>query len=369
MSHAEDLSLGTGELLGIDIRAVTKSFGSTRVLKGIDLEIEAGELVVLLGPSGCGKSTLLRIISGLERQTSGDIWIGDRLVNDLLPKERDVAMVFQSYALYPHLRVEDNMSFSLRLSRMAPDQIKERLTRAADILGLGGLMKRLPRELSGGQRQRVSMGRAIVRSPNVFLFDEPLSNLDAQLRVHMRGEIRDLHDRLETTSIYVTHDQIEAMTMADRIVIMNNGVIEQIGPPLEVFDMPQTRFVAGFIGSPAMNFFDVRVDLDGDRPVARLSDGSALPLLPDAARHTGRNVTLGIRPHELHLSEDGPLAATPRVVQPTGVETLLIADVAGSEILIQSAERLNPTKGTPIRITASATAVHLFDAETSIRLT
>ncbi|MFL5088165.1 MAG: ABC transporter ATP-binding protein, partial [Xanthobacteraceae bacterium] len=246
------------------LRDVRKAFGATEVIHGVDVAIGDGEFVVLVGPSGCGKSTLLRMIAGLEHITSGEIRIGDRVVNALPPKERDVAMVFQNYALYPHMTVAANMGFSLKLRGAPKREIEERVARAAEILGLSHLLQRYPRQLSGGQRQRVAMGRAIVRDPQVFLFDEPLSNLDAKLRVAMRTEIKELHQRLETTTVYVTHDQIEAMTMADKIVVMHDGLVEQIGAPLELYDRPDNMFVAGFIGSPAMNFLAGRIDGGGE---------------------------------------------------------------------------------------------------------
>src|SRR5882757_1607238 len=250
-------------MASVAIRDVRKAFGSMTVIHGVDVAIRDGEFVVLVGPSGCGKSTLLRMIAGLENITSGEIHIGDRLVNDLPPKERDVAMVFQNYALYPHMTVAANMAFSLKLRGAAQTEIDARVNRAADILGLGPYLQRFPRQLSGGQRQRVAMGRAIVRDPQVFLFDEPLSNLDAKLRVAMRAEIKELHQRLTTTTIYVTHDQIEAMTMADKIVVMHDGIVEQIGDPLALYDQPNNVFVAGFIGSPAMNFLTGTIRMNG----------------------------------------------------------------------------------------------------------
>src|SRR5215204_1092422 len=245
-------------MASVTIRDVRKAFGSAQILHGVSVTIEDGEFVILVGPSGCGKSTLLRMIAGLEQITSGDIAIGGRVVNDVAPKERDIAMVFQNYALYPHMTVRENMGFSLKLKSAPQREIQERVRRAAEILDLGRLLDRYPRQLSGGQRQRVAMGRAIVRDPAVFLFDEPLSNLDAKLRVQMRTEIKELHQRLKTTAIYVTHDQIEAMTMADRIVVMQHGVVEQLGAPLELYDRPVNLFVAGFIGSPAMNFIEAK---------------------------------------------------------------------------------------------------------------
>src|SRR5713226_5661875 len=246
-------------MASVELKQVRKSFGSTQVVHGVDISIADGEFCVLVGPSGCGKSTLLRMLAGLEEITHGEISIGGKVVNRVPPKERDIAMVFQNYALYPHMTVRDNMSFALMLAKQSKDEISARVKKAADILGLDQLLDRYPRQLSGGQRQRVAMGRAIVRDPQVFLFDEPLSNLDAKLRVQMRTEIKELHQRLKTTSIYVTHDQIEAMTMADTIVVMNGGRVEQIGTPLDLYDEPANLFVAGFIGSPAMNFLPGRI--------------------------------------------------------------------------------------------------------------
>src|ERR671917_2910802 len=262
----------SAQMASVEIREVTKSFGATPVIHGVSIDIEDGEFVILVGPSGCGKSTLLRMIAGLENITGGEIRIGSRVVNNVPPKERDIAMVFQNYALYPHMTVADNMAFSLKLRKAPKAEIEARVSRAAEILGLTKLLDRYPRQLSGGQRQRVAMGRAIVRDPQVFLFDEPLSNLDAKLRVAMRTEIKELHQRLKTTTVYVTHDQIEAMTMADKIVVMHDGLVEQIGTPLELYDKPNNVFVAGFIGSPAMNFIKGRV---GDGGFAA-SGGAAL---------------------------------------------------------------------------------------------
>src|SRR6185295_1092912 len=250
-------------MASVAIRDVRKAFGATSVIHGVDIAINDGEFVVLVGPSGCGKSTLLRMIAGLENISGGEIRIGERVVNHVPPKERDIAMVFQNYALYPHMTVADNMAFSLKLRGAPKSEIESRVNRAAEILGLIPLLARYPRQLSGGQRQRVAMGRAIVRDPQVFLFDEPLSNLDAKLRVQMRTEIKELHQRLKTTTVYVTHDQIEAMTMADKIVVMHDGIVEQIGTPLELYDRPANQFVAGFIGSPAMNFLKGRIAVNG----------------------------------------------------------------------------------------------------------
>src|SRR5580765_2035407 len=293
-------------MASVTLSGVRKSFGSTEVLHGVDVAVEDGEFCVLVGPSGCGKSTLLRMIAGLEEISAGRIAIGERVVNGVAPKERDIAMVFQNYALYPHMTVYDNIAFSLKLAGVAADELRRRVDDAAEILGLRDYFERYPRQLSGGQRQRVAMGRAIVRKPQVFLFDEPLSNLDAKLRVSMRTEIKALHQRLKTTSVYVTHDQIEAMTMADRIVVMNAGRVEQIGSPLELYDNPANRFVAGFIGSPAMNF------------------------LPE--KRDGRDVLLGVRPEHLEISSDGGLAAEVVVVEPTGADTHIFCKVGGVDV-------------------------------------
>src|SRR5215471_5438530 len=286
----------------LEVRNVHKSYGATAVIHGVSVAIRDGEFVVLVGPSGCGKSTLIRMIAGLERVTHGEILLGDKVINDLPPKERDMAMVFQNYALYPNMTVSENMGFSLRLRRTRREEIQTRVANAAEILGLGPLLHRLPRELSGGQRQRVAMGRAIVRDPQVFLFDEPLSNLDAKLRVAMRTEIKELHQRLRTTTIYVTHDQIEAMTMADRIVVMHDGAVEQIGAPLELYDRPINRFVAGFIGSPAMNFIEGRIAADGSSVETPQGDRLAIGAVPIEAGHP---VVYGIRPEHLELADDG----------------------------------------------------------------
>src|SRR3712207_4084899 len=276
----------------VEIRDVRKAYGATQVIHGVSIDIQDGEFVILVGPSGCGKSTLLRMIAGLENISDGELRIGPQVMNDVAPKERDIAMVFQNYALYPHMTVADNMAFSLKLKKAPKSEIKSRVDRAAEILGLTKLLDRYPRQLSGGQRQRVAMGRAIVRDPQVFLFDEPLSNLDAKLRVQMRTEIKALHQRLKTTTIYVTHDQIEAMTMADKIVVMHDGVVEQVGAPLELYDRPANLFVAGFIGSPAMNFIHGRIEGAGFRSAA----GAVLPLARAPAAAEGRPAVYGIRP-------------------------------------------------------------------------
>src|SRR6186997_2550234 len=275
-------------MAAVSLTRVHKSFGSTPVVHGVDMSIADGEFCVLVGPSGCGKSTLLRMIAGLEEISGGEIRIGDRVVNDVPPKARDVAMVFQNYALYPHMTVRDNMSFALMLAKTPKDEITRQVDRAAGILGLGTLLDRYPRQLSGGQRQRVAMGRAIVRDPQVFLFDEPLSNLDAKLRVAMRTEIKELHQRLKTTTVYVTHDQIEAMTMADKIVVMHDGIVEQIGTPLELYDKPENQFVAGFIGSPAMNFLKGKVKVNGSAGFEG-PDGVKLPLTKPPSNSDGKS--------------------------------------------------------------------------------
>jgi multiple sugar transport system ATP-binding protein len=351
-------------MAGVQIRDVEKSFGATQVIRGINFEIDDGEFVVLVGPSGCGKSTLLRMIAGLEEITRGEIAIGGKVVNRMAPKERDIAMVFQSYALYPHKSVYDNMAFSLKLKKASPQEIETRVKRAAEFLGLNDLLHRYPKELSGGQRQRVAMGRAIVRDPQVFLFDEPLSNLDAKLRVQVRTEIKELHQRLKTTSVYVTHDQIEAMTMADKIVVMRDGKVEQIGGPLDLYDGPANLFVAGFIGSPAMNFMP-GVLRAGE---VEFADGSRLAA-PTANGSDGRKVIFGVRPEHFTLAEGGVgLPATVVVVEPTGADTLVVANLAGMEVTAMFRERHAFAAGEAIRLAPQPGKVHLFDAGQGTRL-
>ena len=353
----------------VDVRQVDKFYGSTQVLHGVSVNIPDGEFVVLVGPSGCGKSTLLRMIAGLEEISRGEIAIGDRVVNNVPPKDRDIAMVFQNYALYPHMTVKENMAFSLKLARAPKNVIDERVGKAAGILGLGQLLDRYPRQLSGGQRQRVAMGRAIVRDPQVFLFDEPLSNLDAKLRVQMRAEIKELHQRLKTTAVYVTHDQIEAMTMADRIVVLQLGVVEQVGAPLELYDHPVNLFVAGFIGSPAMNFVDATLRRANGSAVAVAADGTRLPVPDGAAGRDGQPIVYGIRPEHLEFVPVGQgLDADVVVVEPTGAETLVVSRLAGMEIeaVFRERHRLNP--GERISLAPQAGAVHLFDKATGKRL-
>ncbi|HEY1363352.1 MAG TPA: sn-glycerol-3-phosphate ABC transporter ATP-binding protein UgpC [Xanthobacteraceae bacterium] len=349
----------------VAIRDVRKAFGSVEVIHGVSVHIADGEFVVLVGPSGCGKSTLLRMIAGLENITAGEISIGERVVNHVPPKERDVAMVFQNYALYPHMTVAANMGFSLKLRGAPRPEIEGRVKRAADILGLGALLDRYPRQLSGGQRQRVAMGRAIVRDPQVFLFDEPLSNLDAKLRVAMRTEIKELHQRLGTTTVYVTHDQIEAMTMADRIVVMHDGIVEQIGAPLDLYDRPQNLFVAGFIGSPAMNLLRGTVRLNG-RVEFQGPGGTRLPLA-DAPAGGDRPAIYGIRPEHFALDDDGAEAVI-QVIEPTGSETQVFAKLGDEEIIAVFRERHAFSPGDRIRLKPNPKLVHLFDESTGRRL-
>ncbi len=347
------------------IRDVRKSFGSTEVIHGVSVDIADGEFVVLVGPSGCGKSTLLRMIAGLEQITGGQIAIGERVVNNLPPKERDIAMVFQNYALYPHMTVGQNMAFSLKLRGAPKAEIEASIRRAAEILGLLPLLERYPRQLSGGQRQRVAMGRAIVRDPQVFLFDEPLSNLDAKLRVAMRTEIKELHQRLKTTTIYVTHDQVEAMTMADKIVVMHDGIVEQMGSPLDLYDRPDNLFVAGFIGSPAMNFLKGRVAEDGS-PSFIADSGAVLPLGSVPPEAAGRAAVYGIRPEHIRLSDDG-VPAEVTVVEPTGSEIQVFAKIGGEQITAVFRERHAFRPAEMIHLAPERDQVHLFDAETGQR--
>jgi multiple sugar transport system ATP-binding protein len=346
------------------IEHVEKLYGPVKVLHGIDLEIRDGEFIVLVGPSGCGKSTLLRMIAGLEEISGGNVLIDEDIVNWSAPKDRGIAMVFQNYALYPHMTVFKNMAFALQLSKRSPDEIRQRVEEAAGILGLGDLLSRYPRELSGGQRQRVAMGRALVRDPKVFLFDEPLSNLDAKLRVQMRIEIKDIQQRLKTTTVYVTHDQVEAMTMADRIVVMNAGVVEQVGSPLDLYDRPANLFVAGFIGSPSMNFINGSYEIDGDVMHFRSEKGISF-VVPDDIRQkaTPGLGTLGVRPEHLFLSQDRQaLEAKIVVMEPTGSETLLVCDHAGQTISVVSKDRIKANAGDSVHIGVISDAAVWFDA-------
>ncbi|HET6160286.1 MAG TPA: sn-glycerol-3-phosphate ABC transporter ATP-binding protein UgpC [Dongiaceae bacterium] len=351
-------------MASVDIIDAGKFFGALRIIKGVNIPISDGEFVILVGPSGCGKSTLLRMIAGLEEISEGEIRIGSRVVNEVPPKERDIAMVFQNYALYPHMTVADNMAFSLKLKQASKSEITAKVDRAAKILGLGPLLERYPRQLSGGQRQRVAMGRAIVRDPQVFLFDEPLSNLDAKLRVQMRTEIKELHQRLKTTTIYVTHDQIEAMTMADRIVVMHDGIVEQMGAPLDLYDRPANLFVAGFIGSPAMNM--LKGTIRGSS--FETENGNRLPLAAAPAASEGRRAIYGMRPENIHLAGDG-IPAEVVVVEPTGAETQVVVKAGGDELICVLRERISAKPGETIRITPDLRLIHLFDAEDGRRLT
>jgi multiple sugar transport system ATP-binding protein len=353
----------------VDIRDVKKAFGSTQILHGVSVDIEDGQFVVLVGPSGCGKSTLLRMLAGLENITGGEIAIGGKVVNKVPPKDRDIAMVFQNYALYPHMTVYENMAFSMKLAGAPKEVMDQEVQKAARILGLEQLLHRYPRQLSGGQRQRVAMGRAIVRNPQVFLFDEPLSNLDAKLRVQMRSEIKDLHQRLKVTTVYVTHDQIEAMTMADKIVVMNHGRIEQAGAPLELYDRPANLFVAGFIGSPAMNLLAGRIT-DGAFVDA---GGTWWPLPPQYAQKEGLEVIYGIRPEHLRLDPNG-IEGRVHVVEPTGSETQVVlrtsmcAVVGDVSLIAAFRERITARPDDVISISPDLSLVHIFDRASGQRL-
>jgi len=352
----------------VRLEKVVKRYGKLEIVHGIDLDVAHNEFVVLVGPSGCGKSTTLRMIAGLEEISGGTIRIGDRVVNNLPPRSRNISMVFQSYALYPHMTVRENLGFGLKIAGQGEEEIAKRVGEAAEILGLGPYMDRLPQHLSGGQRQRVAMGRAIVRHPDVFLFDEPLSNLDAKLRGQMRVEIKKLHQRVKTTVIYVTHDQVEAMTLADRIVIMRDGHVEQVGTPSEVFEHPVNTFVAGFIGSPPMNQLDAKVGSGK----AVLSDGLEVPLPADARVSEGQEIVVGFRPesfaprgHSLH-GADQSLAVnrTVTIAEPLGTETILFASVGGQEI---QGKMLNPrpvAPGEQLEFTLDLQRLHVFDKAT-----
>jgi len=353
----------------VSIRNVTKQFGKSEVIHGISCDIRDGEFIVILGPSGCGKSTLLRMIAGLEEISSGEVAIDGRVVNRLEPAERDIAMVFQNYALYPHMTVYNNMAYGLKMRRMAKDEIDQRVRNAAKILELSTLLDRKPRQLSGGQRQRVAMGRCIVREPKVFLFDEPLSNLDAKLRVQMRLEIRKLHEDLKITSVYVTHDQVEAMTLGDRLVVMDNGYAAQIGSPLEVYERPANMFVAGFIGSPAMNFMEVTVQeggqalkLPGDIQISL--NGSALP------GWGGKKAILGIRPEHMELDSKGTILFTVGQVELLGADTLVYGHIGDEKVslTVRLPDVHRFEKHATIRLSISQEKLHLFDPETKKRL-
>ncbi len=359
----------------VSVRKVVKEYeGGVQAVKGIDLEIADQEFVVLVGPSGCGKSTTLRMIAGLEEISDGEIWIGGDVVNDVPPRDRDIAMVFQNYALYPHMTVFDNMAFGLKLRKFAKSEIKRRVDDAARILDIHTLLERKPKALSGGQRQRVAMGRAIVRNPKVFLFDEPLSNLDAKLRVQMRTEIKKVHQTVRTTTVYVTHDQVEAMTLADRVVVMNHGVIEQVGPPQELYHHPATRFVAGFIGSPGMNFLPCRVEGASNALAVRLSDAISLPI--PAARldrygpYKDRKMILGIRPEHLAETHEGskanmePMSALVDVTEPMGMETLVHFFIDGTPVCARVDPTVRAEPGEVMPLSADMSNMHLIDPET-----
>jgi len=350
----------------VSFRKIEKAYGPVKVIHGIGFDIADGEFVVLVGPSGCGKSTLLRMLAGLEDITAGQILIDDKVVNDLESKDRDIAMVFQSYALYPHMTVRDNMAFSLKLRRADARLTAERVANAARILNLDALLDRFPKELSGGQRQRVAMGRAIVRDPKVFLFDEPLSNLDAKLRVAMRAEIKALHQRLKTTTVYVTHDQIEAMTMADRIVVMHDGIIEQIGTPLDLYDRPSNLFVAQFIGSPAMNVFEGLLQKEGGQ-MAVSALGALWPVAGIASGNHGQTVHYGIRPGDLQLAETG-IAAEVVVVEPTGAETELLLKIDQQQLTLVLHGRTAASPGDVVHLAIDAAKAHVFDGQGGQRL-
>ncbi|MGE0850537.1 MAG: ABC transporter ATP-binding protein [Hyphomicrobiaceae bacterium] len=356
----------------VTLRKIVKRYDEVEAVRGIDLDISDHEFVVLVGPSGCGKSTTLRMIAGLEDITGGEIFIGGDVVNDVPPKDRDIAMVFQNYALYPHMTVEQNMSFGLRLKRYPKAEIRKRVDEAARILDIKELLTRKPKQLSGGQRQRVAMGRAIVRNPKVFLFDEPLSNLDAKLRVQMRTEIKKVHQQVRTTTVYVTHDQVEAMTLADRVVVMNNGIIEQVGTPQELYHRPKTRFVAGFIGSPAMNFIPCRMEEAGSGLSIRLSDQIALPVPPPQAdRYRGHakngKLLLGLRPE--HITEAGahlepgevPFEARLEVTEPMGMETLVYFPINGTQVCGRVNPNAGARDGASLRMAANLNNMHLID--------
>jgi multiple sugar transport system ATP-binding protein len=347
----------------VEIRNVRKAFGPVEILHGVSVDIADGEFVVLVGPSGCGKSTLLRMLAGLENITAGEIAIGGKVVNTVPPKDRDIAMVFQNYALYPHMTVFDNMAFSLTLAKAPRSVMEQEVNRAAKILGLEQLLQRFPRQLSGGQRQRVAMGRAIVRNPQVFLFDEPLSNLDAKLRVQMRAEIKELHQRLKVTTVYVTHDQIEAMTMADKIVVMNNGNIEQAGRPLDLYDKPANLFVAGFIGSPAMNMVKGNVTAGA----LRMDDGTELPLPMNGSKPKEGPAIYGVRPEHLRLDPQG-IPATVQVVEPTGSETQVLMRIGGQPVIGAFRERVTARPGEILPVRPDTALVHLFDQQSGQRL-
>ena len=355
----------------ISLKNIIKKFGDHEVVHSINLEIKDAEFIVLVGPSGCGKSTTLRMIAGLEEITAGEILIGDRIINNILPKDRNIAMVFQNYALYPHKNVFDNMSFALKLQKVPKPEIRERVNNAARILNIEELLSRKPSELSGGQRQRVAMGRAIVRNPDIFLFDEPLSNLDAKLRTQMRVEIKELHQRVKNTIVYVTHDQVEAMTLGDRIVVLKDGYIEQVGGPIELFQNPVNTFVAGFIGNPPMNLIDGTITQKGEKLSISFADGFRLPIpdKPGAKLSEGQKIVMGLRPEDIFLQEgsnaipeDWKFDAEIIVTEPLGSETYMHVDVSGLKITAKCEGRRAVQPNEKIKLTFNLNHLHIFDA-------
>jgi len=355
--------------IAVNLVDIKKDFGKVRVIEGVTCEIEDGEFIVILGPSGCGKSTLLRIIAGLEVATEGEVHIGGKLVNHVEPKDRNIAMVFQNYALYPHMTVWNNMAYGLKVRGMAKPEIEARVKKATDILGLDGLMSRKPQQLSGGQRQRVAMGRAIVREPSVFLFDEPLSNLDAKLRVQMRLEIKKLHQSVKTTSVYVTHDQVEAMTLADRLVVMNAGRFDQVATPLEVYNRPATLFVAGFIGSPAMNMIKLELSPSGD--ALKMPNGNWLSLLKPVTRVQGKEVTMGVRPEHVILAEgqSAVFSLAVEVVEILGADTIVHGNLGNGDMLtVRLPGGFKVIPGDKLKMQAAPEHIHIFDPKTGLRL-
>ncbi|WFU08718.1 sn-glycerol-3-phosphate ABC transporter ATP-binding protein UgpC [Rhizobium sp. CB3090] len=356
-------------MASVELHNIHKAYGALTVIHDISLSIEDGEFIALVGPSGCGKSTLLRMIAGLEEITDGDVSIGGQVVNAMTPRERNIAMVFQSYALYPHMTVAENMGFNLKLSGETKPVIEQRVNEAARMLDLTKLLDRKPAQLSGGQRQRVAMGRAVVRNPAVFLFDEPLSNLDAKLRVQMRSEIKALHQKVQTTSIYVTHDQIEAMTLADRIVVLNQGRIEQQGTPIELYRQPANLFVAGFIGSPAMNFLDGVVDGVEGAPAVRLKDSTPIRIAGERKVKAGQSVKIGLRPEHLSLTGSGsPLSGQTLLVEPTGAQTHVLFDLAGEQVTAVVDGETPVRYGEQLKVNVNADQVYVFDSGSGLAL-
>ena len=354
-------------MIAVKLEGVTKKFDTLEVIHGINLSIDEGEFAVLVGPSGCGKSTLLRLIAGLEDVTEGIINIGNQIVNHVDPKDRKIAMVFQSYALYPHMNVFGNIGFGLRLASKPKPEINKKVREVSEILGLEDLLDRFPRQLSGGQRQRVAMGRAIVRNPFVFLFDEPLSNLDAKLRVQMRIEIKALHQRLKNTAIYVTHDQVEAMTMADRIIVLNDGNVEQVGPPLEVYDFPVNMFVAQFIGSPAMNFIHGMAKSVPNGFNFLADDNQECQLSQNIPLSNGQPIIIGIRPEHWSIDSKG-FDCTIKLTEPLGREILLHGSIGQTQVCIAPGYRHEVKAGETLKLNAELENIHVFDQETGRRL-